>query len=260
MDAGLYLPGESILHKLDSRLKTGSLVAVSFLTTMAHGLGLFSLSVGILVLFFLSGLSFRRIRSLFLAVAILGLFYAVALGWYWDESWHFWRGYWSTEGLIQAGIIMLRIGIIFILTRLYMAVTSPSDQGLGIAYFFTPLTRITPKAADFSLLITLTLRFLPLLIEEAGMLYKARLAKGNIPQNTGKRIIELANLLLPLLSITLRRAEELADNLLTRGYVSGGYRVLGIKEWEKRDSIGTAVLLVWLAITILIQNVGVYSY
>lgn len=251
MEAGLYLPGESALHNLDSRLKVGGLVAVSLLITTANYRGLVSLTLGLLILLIISQISIREFRSLILAIVFIGIFYAVVLGWNWTDSWHFWQGHWSLDGLIEAGVIVWRISLIFILTRLFSAVTSPSEQGLGIAYFFTPLTRITPKAADFSLLITLTLRFIPLLIEEAGLLYKARVAKGNLPLSRIKKVIELAAFLLPLILLTLRRAEELAENLLARGYVSGGYRVLGIMEWERKDSLGTLILFIWCFLTLL---------
>lgn len=253
MNAELYLPGTSLLHRLDSRLKTAGLVTLSLLTTTAHQGGLVSLTLGILLLCILSETSWREIRPLAVVIVLIGLFYSLALGWTWPQSWFFWQGYWSLAGLEQAAIIIWRISLIFILTRVYMAVTSPSEQGLSIAFFITPLARITPKAADFSLLLTLTLRFIPLLLEEAGMVYKARMAKGNYPLGLGSRVRELAGLLIPLLLISFRRAEELAENLLARGYVSGGYRILSVTEWEKRDSIGTVLLAGWTILTLLLR-------
>lgn len=137
--------------------------------------------------------------------------------------------------------MLWRIAVLFGLTRLFAAVTPPLEQGLGIAYFCLPFRRFTAKAADFALLVTLTLRFIPLLIEEASLLGKARAAKGIASKQWVVRVMELADFLLALLLLSLRRAEETADNLTARGYVSGQYRSAHIWQWRRRDSWGVVV-------------------
>lgn len=256
MEIGLYLPGESAIHQADPRLKIGGLVGLGFLITAVKPLGLMSLTMGLLILLVLSHIPLREYKAVVLAGLLLGSFYILILGWNWTETWRFWEGHWSREGLIQALLINWRIGLVFIFTRIFTAVTLPSEQGIGIAYFFTPFYRFTPKVADFALLITLTLRFIPLLIEEASLLYKARLAKGCLPPSRIKRLLELASFLVPLLLLTLRRAEELADNLIARGYISGGYRVLGTKEWGREDSWGAFVLVLWGIGTLILNNLA----
>lgn len=253
MEVGLYLPGESALHQADPRLKIGGLVGLGFLITAVKPQGLMSLTVGLLALLALSHIPLREFKAVALAGLFLGSFYILILGWNWTETWRFWEGHWSQEGLIQALIINWRIGLVFLFTRIFTAVTLPSEQGIGIAYFFTPFYQFTPKAADFALLITLTLQFIPLLIEEASLLYKARVAKGCLPSSRVKILIELASFLVPLLLLTLQRAEELADNLVARGYISGGYRVLGTKEWERRDTWGVSLLFAWGIGTLIID-------
>jgi energy-coupling factor transport system permease protein len=245
LEAGLFLPGESVLHQADPRLKIAALVLLGFLITTAQPSGLLILSVGLMILTAASRIPIREFKGVVWAGLVLGGFYLVVLGWNWSEGWRIWEGHWSQAGLLQAGLIMWRIGVVFIFTRIFTAVTSPAEQGIGIAYFFTPFYRLTPKAADLALLITLTLRFIPLLIEEASLLYKARVAKGNLPVHLFGKLLELATFLLPLLLLTLRRAEELADNLVARGYSSGNYRVLGSKEWERRDTWGAFFLILW---------------
>jgi energy-coupling factor transport system permease protein len=245
LDFQLYLPGESILHKVDPRLKIGGLVGLGLLMTTVNSRGLMSLSLGLFILLLLSQVPLSELVAVIYAVLFIGVFYVLILGWNGWQSWYFWQGHWSLEGVLQALILIWRIAILFVLTRIFTAVTLPSEQGIGIAYLLTPFYRITPKVADFALLITLTLRFIPLLIEEASYLYKARLAKGSLPSSRVKKLLELASFLIPLILISLRRAEELAENLVARGYVSGGYRVLGTNEWRDKDTWGTVMLLVW---------------
>lgn len=257
MEIGLYLPGESAIHKADPRLKIGGLVGLGFLITTAKPLGLMSLTVGLLIILVLSHIPLREFKAVAMAGLLLGSFYILILGWNWTETWRFWEGHWSRDGLLQALLIDWRIGLVFIFTRIFTAVTLPSEQGIGIAYFFTPFYRFTPKVADFALLITLTLRFIPLLVEEASLLYKARVAKGCLPSSRVKKLLELASLLVPLLLLTLRRAEELADNLVARGYISGGYRVLGTKEWGGKDSWGVFALVLLGTGTLILNSLTI---
>lgn len=245
----LYVSVASPLHNADPRLKILGIVGLSLLITTVEVGGLVSLSIGLLFLIGISHMGIKNMLGVLKAGFLLGTFYTIVMGWTW-EGWSFWQGHWSSEGF-WAGLIMAwRILLVFVLTRIFTGVTLPSEQGIGIAYFFTPFYTLTKKAADFVLLLTLTLRFIPLLMEEGAMLYKARLAKGNLPSSWGGKVIEIVRLLFPLLRITMKRAEELAENLLARGYVSGGYRVLATKEWERQDTLGALLLLFWGVVTL----------
>ncbi|MHB1652638.1 MAG: energy-coupling factor transporter transmembrane component T family protein [Desulfitobacteriaceae bacterium] len=248
----LYLPGDSLLHNLDPRLKIGGLAWLSFVMTMTHWSGLILGTAGLAFLILLSRLPRKVFRSVVVVSLWMALFYTLAAGWIWTDSWYFWRGHWSMGGLEQAALMVWKIVLIFALTRIFVAVTPPLEQGLGIAYYFGPLTRITPKAADFALLITLTLRFIPLLAEEALLLWKARVAKGAFPEQRVQRIIDLAGLFPPLLLLTLRRAEEVADNLLARGYAPGHYRNISMHAWIRRDSRALLFLGLWGAVMLLL--------
>ena len=245
LEGELYLPGESALHKADPRLKMGGLIVLGGLMTFVDQGGLLILTLGSVLLWRLGCLSPRVFRLVVKAALLLGGFYTLVMGWSWDSGGRFWEGHWSVEGVVQGLMMGWRIALVFFLTRIFAAVTLPSEQGAGIAYFLTPFSCFTKKAADFALLITLTLRFIPLLLEEVGLLYKARLAKGSLPSGRMGRLKELSFLLLPLLRIALRRSEELAENLTARGWVSGGYRVLGTKKWERRDTWGAVLLVLW---------------
>lgn len=253
LDGGLYLPGESALHKLDPRLKIGSLVGLGLLMTIVDWGGLIFLTGGLVLILWLGPIPFKAFQAVIKAGVILGCFYTLIMGWSWNAGGMFWEGHWSLEGILQGITMSWRIILVFLLTRIFTAVTLPSEQGVGIAFFFVPFHRLTPKVADFALVITLTLRFIPLLMEEAALLYKARLCKGNLPSGWLGRIREISVLLLPLLRITLRRAEELAENLVARGYASGSYRVLGAQKWERRDSWATAIIVLWGILTLAIN-------
>ena len=249
----LYCSGNSLLHRLDPRIKVAGLAVLSLLTTVTHWKGLALSSFAVMLLAIFNRIPPKVFRSLIIVVLWMGLFYGFAAGWTWPEGSFFWQGYWSKEGLMLAWNMIWRLGLIFALTRLYTAVTMPLEQGLSIAYFFNPLIRIMPKAADFALLLTLTLRFIPLIIEEASMIWKARILKGRWPTAKLKQSWEIIELIVPLILLSMRRAEELAENLMLRGYTSGSYRTLIFHERVSGDYWGIGVIGLWGALLILLR-------
>lgn len=233
------------MHRLDPRIKVGGVAVISLLLTMTGRPGLVLTTAGLIGLVFLSKISLNVFRSLLVVLLWLAIFYGLAAGWVWPENKAIWSGYWSVSGLVLAGDLLWRLTLVFGLTRLYTAVTLPLEQGLGIAYFFGPLTWITPKAADFALLLTLTLRFIPLLIEEATIIWKVRTLKSEWSSSRIQRFWEIIQLIVPLILLSLRRAEELAENLLARGYGSGNYRSLLFREVTVQDRLGILILGIW---------------
>jgi len=220
---------------------------------MTRWQGLTLTSIVFLVLVVVSHTPIRIYRSLILVLIWLGLFYGLAAGWVWPADRTFWYGHWSLNGVIRAADMLWRIALVFGLTRLYSAVTMPLEQGMGIAYFFNPLIRITPKAADFALMLTLTLRFIPLIVEEALLIWKARALKSEWPKSWVKRSQELIRLIVPLILLSLRRAEELAENLMARGYGSGSYHTLILHERTTLDLTGVLVIGVWGVLLIILR-------
>jgi energy-coupling factor transport system permease protein len=240
-----YNCGGSILHRLDPRLKVGGLAILSLLLTLTRWQGLTLTSFALCVLVYLSQTPLKLFRGMTLVLLWLGLFYILAAGWVWPEHRPFWQGYWSEQGLLQALMMFWRITLVFGLTRLFAAVTLPLEQGLGIVYYFTPFTKISAKATEFALLLTLTLRFIPLILEEASLIWKARLIKGNVPLAWLNRSWEMAQLIVPLILLSLRRAEELSESMIARGYGSGSFRILLYHESTTMDSWGKLFVGVW---------------
>lgn len=242
-----------MLHSLDPRLKVAGLAILSLTMTLTGWRGLIFNTFALLVLVYLSHTSIKIYRSLLAVTVWIGLFYSLTVGWVWPENQAVWYGHWSLGGLGQAALILWRLVLVFALTRLFTAVTMPLEQGTGIAYFLNPLTRITPKAADFALLLTLTLRFIPLIIEEATLIWKVRALKGEWPSSWFGRSREFIQLIVPLILLSLRRAEELAENLMLRGYGSGIYQTIMLHERTLKDRIGTAILGVWVLIILVLR-------
>ncbi len=253
MVRGLKEEQKNLISNLDARLKVGILAVVSIMLSFANWSGLLLTSISLVGMIILARTPLRLYRGVLGAVSILALFYVGLSGWVWDDPWKFWQGHWSVPGLKLAFLLIWRLGIIFILTRLFIAVTSPLEQGLGIAYFFTPLVKINPKAADFSLLLTLTLRFVPMIKEEWAMIWKGWIVQGKKEDGILEGLKRIIRFLPALLLITFQRAEEVGENMIARGYGSGKYRVVFIRSWQKQDSWGAAIAFLFVLILLLVQ-------
>jgi len=243
---GVYLPGASLLHRLQARTKIMLMVWLMVLLFLANRqawhiapyvvtLALLLLAVG------LSGIRpgyvFRRMRLLLLLVVLgdipallftpgdtalamfgpahLRLFGAdLSIGPLVISS----DGAWFVVGF--SSIFLL----VFIAAQLLALTTSPVALAEGIALLLRPLRRWHVPADELALMTLVALRFLPLLVDEADQLIKAQQARGAqfTKGSLRKRSQTMLALLVPMLRGALRRASELAVALESRGYALGG--------------------------------------
>ena len=95
----------------------------------------------------------------------------------------------------------------------------------GLERFFSPLRRFGFPAGDMALMISIALRFIPVLLDEAERLHKAQLARGaDFGGSFLRRIKNLVPLLVPLLVAACGRADRLALAMESRCYASGAVR------------------------------------
>ncbi|GHO84807.1 energy-coupling factor transporter transmembrane component T family protein [Dictyobacter formicarum] len=118
--------------------------------------------------------------------------------------------------------------VLFISSTLLTMTTRPVALIEGLTLLLSPLRRLKLPVDDFALMLLLSLRFIPTLLEEADQLMKAQVARGaDITHGTAReRFQSLAMFFVPLVQGVLRRASELATALDARGYQSDGPRTL----------------------------------
>ena len=140
----------------------------------------------------------------------------------------------SLGGALAGALQALRFWLGWCAFSLFWATTSPDDllRALRSAW-----PRVPRALEDAWLGLELTLRFAPLLGEEADRLLLARAARGELPARGAiARASQAAGLVVPLTVSALRRAESLADTLVARGFGSGpatsaASRRFGAREW-----------------------------
>lgn len=130
-----------------------------------------------------------------------------------------------TEQGIERGVTLgLRLALIVAATTLLTASTTPLALADGLEYLMRPLRIFRIPVPELAMVTSIALRFIPILVAEAGRITKAQSARGvNVNEGSPvKRAISLAPILVPLFAGALRRADELGDALQARAYVPGG--------------------------------------
>ncbi len=249
---GQFLPGDSPLHKLTPQIKLAGVMVltVGLLFTSALLGSLFGLimvmmlgETGKIPVRFL----FRNIKPILpflLIIAVMQLFFTTAGD---GEIIAQWKRFTLTRaGLFNGLSVFLRFFALMGLLTLFTAVTPSREIGHGTENLTAPLAKIGFPAHAFSLIITITFRFIPILTGEAENLMKAQASRGaliGMGRNPVKRILSYLPLLVPLFISSLQRAEQLAEAMEARGFQQGEKRTRYISyHYSFRDVIALIVI------------------
>ncbi len=230
---GRYLPGDSLIHRLDPRTKLAGLFLISFVAlSLGTVRSLLATAFFLLLAHRLAGLApgslLRSLRG------FLWLFvFTVAVQLVWARGEMLWR--WSlgplhlaltTEGVRSSLLIFLRLIIVVAAGNLVSAATSPTRLGSALGWFLAPLRRWGVPSADAVLAFSIGLQFLPLMQEEAADIRDAQVSRGigHLDPNPLIRLRCLAHLFVPVVVRAVRRSEELSLAMLCRGYREEGVR------------------------------------
>lgn len=258
---GQYVPGDSPVYRLDPRAKLWAivfLVAVVFLANNAASYALliaftsFAIVLSRVPLRFLwNGL--KPILVLIVFTTILHLWFTkggsvvVEFGWVVIYE----------EGVKQAVFIALRLLTIIVLTSLLTLTTSPLQLTDGLERVLSPLKGIGVPVHDLALMMSISLRFIPTLLEETDKIIKAQMSRGANFDNgpIWQRIKSLIPVLIPLFISAFRRAEDLATAMEARGYRGGeGRTKLRGLRYTWRDFVLAVVLLCLLVGLLLLRD------
>jgi energy-coupling factor transport system permease protein len=256
---GQFVETDSFVHRMDARVKiaaTSVLIIASFLIDSFIGFGVvLPLLVVIGVVskiplgYILRG---SRIFIAFLVfiLAFQVLFYPGDV----PESSYLWR--WgilsvSTEGLYTAGIMALRVILLYYVTTMLMLTTSLVDLTNGLELIFGPLQRLRVPVNELVLVFVIAIKFVPIFIEEMERLARAQTARG-VPFDEGgalTRARRLGRLLVPIFISGFARADTLTIAMNTRSYRGGRYRTkLRQMRAKSSDWLVLVMVIVWIVI------------
>ena len=250
---GQYYPVDSWVHRLDPRTKillTIAMIVAVFLVKTMVGYGLI---LGFMYLVSkLSNIPFKMLmkgvkplKFILILTFLLNLFFST--GTTMLVEWGFLKI--SYEGLSQAIHYSLRLVFLVLGTSLMTLTTSPIALSDGIEMLLSPLKVVKFPAHELAMMMSIALRFIPTLIEEADKIMKAQMARGADFEsgNLLARAKAMVPLLVPLFVSAFRRAGDLAMAMESRCYHGGEnrtrLRVLKVTSNDWLAALGVAVLI-----------------
>lgn len=249
---GQYYPADSVIHKLDPRVKLGGtmvFIISLFLFDSFWGYAAAALFLGCVIKlskvpfkFMVRGM--KSIVFLLSVTVIFNLFLTPG-----EPIVNIWKFTITEEGLRLAVLLAIRLGFLIIGSSTMTLTTTPNQLTDGLEKMLKPLGRIKVPVHEIAMMMSIALRFIPILMEETDKIMKAQLARcadfesGNLI----KKAKSLVPLLVPLFISAFRRANDLAMAMEARCYRGGEYRTkMKPLHYQKRDYIGYAVLVCYL--------------
>jgi len=220
---GQFFPGESVVHRLDPRLKIVITFACIITLFLAGGPVSYAVMIAFIALVIrISGIPLKLVVRglkpiLFIVTftAVLNLFYTPG-----EYIWEWGFLHISKEGIKIAFFMVLRLMLLIISTSMLTYTTSPLQLTDGLERILSPLKKLHAPVHELSMIMSIALRFIPTLIEETEKIISAQKARGADFEsgNIFQRAKAMVPILVPLFVSALRRAEELATAMECKLY------------------------------------------
>lgn len=258
---GQYVPGDSLLHRLDPRTKViGVLAAAATILAATNWQGFVLAALvtltAILVSKLPAGILLRSIKSLWILLAITFLLQAfltpgTALAGMGPLVI-------SREGAIAGGEMVLRLALLILTAFLPTLTTPPIKLTAGLESIISPLRRLGVPAHELAMMMTLALRFIPTLLQEAEVVVSAQRSRGAgfTTGSPAKWARSLLPLFVPLFAGSLRRADDLAVAMEARCYRGGANRTrMSVLKFSAPDYAVIGVSLAVLAAAVALRYI-----
>lgn len=250
---GQYFPGTTPIHKMDPRTKILSVILYIIALFSCKGIVAYALTLVYLIAAVkISKIKLKTILKGVKPVIIIIVFTAI-LNMFYTQG-HvlvkLWKFQITEEGIKNAVLMVARIIMLITGTFLLTYTTSPITLTDGLERLMGPLKKIHMPVHELAMMMSIALRFIPILLEETDKIMKAQVARGADFDN-GNLIQKAKNmvpLLVPLFLSAFRRANDLAMAMEARCYRGGeGRTKMKPLLYEKRDYMAYGILVAYLA-------------
>lgn len=250
---GQYYPSDSILHQLDPRVKLmGTLVYVLSLFFFRGVSGFLAVTLGLAVLIRLSrvpvGYMVKGLKAIAVILILTGMFNLLLTPG--EPLISFGAVKITEEGIKSAAFMVVRLTYLVLGSSVLTLTTTPNRLTDGLEKALRPLNRIGVPVHEISMIMSIALRFIPILVEETDKIMKAQLARGADFEsgNLIKRAKSMVPLLVPLFVSAFRRANDLALAMEARCYNGGmGRTKMKPLKYERRDGAAYLLLALYFA-------------
>lgn len=255
---GQYLPGNTLVHRLDPRMKILlTVLYIALIFCVSSPVWYVIPLAYLLISARLSGLTLKRLlksvkplRFLLILTFVLNLCFSGG-----DTVWLQWGVLKiSKEGFFTALHFCMRLVFLVAGTSILTLTTSPVALSDGIEMLLRPLKKVRFPVHELAMMMTIALRFIPTLIEEADKIMKAQMARGADFEsgNLFKRAKAMIPLLVPLFVSAFRRAGDLAMAMEARCYHGDEGRTrLRVLRYTRNDLWALLFTVGTLALTII---------
>lgn len=260
---GQYYPVDSKLHRLDARVKIVAVFIYLISLFVFSSFAGYVVVTGFLVLaivlskvplsYMIKGL--KPILILLLFTAFFNIFGTKGDAVF---QWKFITITW--QGLRAGVFLSMRLIYLILGSSLLTYTTTPGQLTDGIEMLLKPLESIHVPVHEFAMIMSLALRFIPLLLDEANHIILAQSARGADfdEGNIMARMRAMVSVIIPLFSSSIRRAYDLAMAMEARCYHGGGGRTrMKPLQYRKSDYLVYGIMPVYLAAVILFSRLFV---
>ena len=258
---GQYYPADSVIHKLDPRTKLFATLLfiisvfsfdgiVGFIVMTAFLFGVIALSK-VPLAFMLRGL--KAIMILLVIAGLFNLFLTPG-----QVLWSIWKIHITREGLRNAVLMTIRMVYLIMGSSVMTLTTTPNQLTDGLEKALKPLQKINVPVHEIAMMMSIALRFIPILIEETDKIMKAQMARGADFETGGlvKKAKNMVPLLVPLFVSAFRRANDLALAMEARCYVGGEGRTKMIPlVYHKVNRLAYVVVIAYFVLLMVIKVV-----
>ena len=256
---GQYYPVQSIIHKLDPRVKLSG--TVLFLISLFINNNFMGLGVAVVALaltigaskvpfkFFMRGM--KAIVFLLLISVIFNLLFTAG-----TPVFEWGRITITEEGIYNAVFLFFRLSLLVVGSSLMTYTTTPSQLTDGMERGMRFLKVVKVPVHEIAMMMSIALRFIPILVDETDKIMKAQTARGADFENGNliKRIKSLVPLLVPLFVSAFRRANDLAMAMEARCYRGGDHRTkMKPLKYKRADAVAYICILAYLSIICAIR-------
>lgn len=256
---GQYYPAKSILHRLDPRVKLVSTLLYLISLFLFRSIPGYLVATVFLIIvirtskvpfsFIVKGL--KPILMLLMITVIFNLFLTKEG----DVLFHAWI-FTITEGGLRSAVYMaVRLIYLIIGSSLMTFTTTPNELTDGIERLLHPLNKIRVPVHEIAMMMSIALRFIPILLEETDKIMKAQIARGADLEsgNIIQRAKSMIPILVPLFVSAFRRANDLAMAMEARCYRGGeGRTKMKPLHYADRDYLAYAAVIVYVIAVVVI--------
>lgn len=260
---GQYYPVDSILHRLDPRTKfLGTLVFLVSVFVFQSVPGYAVATVFLVSMILLSKVPvrfmFKGLKAVLFILLITVVFNILLIPGETLWQWGFLRI--TKEGLITAGRMAIRLTYLVVGSSIMTLTTTPNQLTDGLERLMAPLSAVKVPVHEIAMVMSIALRFIPILLEETDKIMKAQIARGADFEsgNLIQKARSMVPLLVPLFISAFRRANDLAMAMEARCYHGGGGRTqMKPLRYQFRDAAAYVILILYLGISIAFRILGI---